>query len=156
MFILNKETKVIQECTNKDAIKCCKKDSEHYEVAATKKELLELTDSEPQKEPQKTEAGEEIPGENQKNGSEDTQEPHGGKKEEEPGREDGAATGDGKENWEEAGGTKEDWQSLPDDEKEKALNDKKVEQLREIAKAMKIPGYGNMNKGTLVAMIMNH
>ncbi len=145
MFILNKKTKVIQECTNKDAIKCCKKDPEHYEVAATKEELLKVTASEPQKEPKKNEAeGNTV--ENQKNGSEGNQEPQGGKKENDTGKKD----------VEGAGGSKEDWQDLPDDEKEKALNDKKVEQLREIAKDMKIPGYGNMNKGTLVAMIMNH
>lgn len=155
MFILNKKTKVIQECTNKDAIKCCKKDPEHYEVAATKEELLKVTAYEPQKEHKKTETGENT-GENQKNASEGTQEPQGGEKEKDTGRKDGEGAGDGKENGEGAGGSKEDWQDLPDDEKEKALNDKKAERLREIAKTMKIPGYGNMNKGTLVAMIMNH
>ena len=42
------------------------------------------------------------------------------------------------------------------DERLAELNGKKVAELREIAKGMGIQGYANMNKDTLVAMIMNH
>lgn len=40
MFILNKKTKVIQECRNADVIKICKKDVDTYQVAE-KLEALE-------------------------------------------------------------------------------------------------------------------
>lgn len=52
---------------------------------------------------------------------------------------------------------KYDWQELPSEkEKKAALSKLKVEELREIAKEMKIQGYNNMNKDTLVATILNH
>lgn len=52
---------------------------------------------------------------------------------------------------------KYDWQELPaEKEKKAALSKLKVEELREIAKEMKIQGYNNMNKDTLVATILNH
>lgn len=52
---------------------------------------------------------------------------------------------------------KYDWQKLPSEkEKKAALSKLKVEELREIAKEMKIQGYNNMNKDTLVATILNH
>lgn len=54
-------------------------------------------------------------------------------------------------------GKKYDWQELPSEkEKKAALSKLKVEELREIAKEMKIQGYNNMNKDTLVATILNH
>lgn len=49
------------------------------------------------------------------------------------------------------------WQELSSEkEKKAALSKLKVEELREIAKEMKIQGYNNMNKDTLVATILNH
>lgn len=52
---------------------------------------------------------------------------------------------------------KYDWQELSSEkEKKAALSKLKVEELREIAKEMKIQGYNNMNKDTLVATILNH
>lgn len=52
---------------------------------------------------------------------------------------------------------KYDWQKLSSEkEKKAALSKLKVEELREIAKEMKIQGYNNMNKDTLVATILNH
>ena len=39
---------------------------------------------------------------------------------------------------------------------EAALQAMNVATLREMAKSKGIQGYGNMNKGTLVAMILNH
>lgn len=52
---------------------------------------------------------------------------------------------------------KYDWQELSSEKEKKAVLSKlKVEELREIAKEMKIQGYNNMNKDTLVATILNH
>ena len=52
---------------------------------------------------------------------------------------------------------KYDWQELSSEkEKKAALSKLKAEELREIAKEMKIQGYNNMNKDTLVATILNH
>lgn len=52
---------------------------------------------------------------------------------------------------------KYDWQELSSEkEKKAALSKLKVEELREIAKEMKIQGHNNMNKDTLVATILNH
>ena len=52
---------------------------------------------------------------------------------------------------------KYDWQELSSEkEKKAALSKLKVEELREIAKEMKIQGYNNMNKDTIVATILNH
>lgn len=52
---------------------------------------------------------------------------------------------------------KYDWQELSSEkEKKAALSKLKVEELRKIAKEMKIQGYNNMNKDTLVATILNH
>lgn len=39
MFILNKKTKMIQECHNKDVIKICQKDTAVYQVAAVREAL---------------------------------------------------------------------------------------------------------------------
>ena len=39
MFILNKKNGNIQECHNADAIKVCRKDTDHYAVAAAMEEL---------------------------------------------------------------------------------------------------------------------
>ena len=52
---------------------------------------------------------------------------------------------------------KYDWQELPSEKEKKAsLSKLTVEELREFAKEMKIQGYNNMNKDTLVATILNH
>lgn len=48
------------------------------------------------------------------------------------------------------------WKELPEAEMQAALEAKKVDELRKIAKNEGIQGYANMNKDTLVAMIMNH
>ena len=37
MYIKNKKTGLIQECRNKDVIRMCQKDVEHYEVMEDKK-----------------------------------------------------------------------------------------------------------------------
>lgn len=152
MFILNKTTKTIQECHNQDAIKACKKDADHYAVAETREELLapakepekapEENTGKPSQEPQnKPEEGKggETPKEEQKNAPEGTQGAQGGTSE--GGQQDG---------------TNEDPLNTAGDERLAELNAKKVAELREIAKAAGIQGYANMNKDTLIAMIMNH
>ena len=48
------------------------------------------------------------------------------------------------------------WKELPEAEMQAALEAKKVDELRKIAKNEGIQGYANMNKDTLVATIMNH
>ena len=48
MFILNKKTGNIQECHNADAINVCRKDADHYSVAATREELEGKAANKPQ------------------------------------------------------------------------------------------------------------
>lgn len=131
MFILNKKSKVIQECHNKDVIKVCMKDTNNYAVASTRAEL-EGTE-EPQREPEANMVEENII-EEQENASE-------------------SLSVSEESNSDEA---KEGWKALPEDEKLAALEAKKVDDLRKIAKEEGIQGYSNMSKDTLVAMIMNH
>ncbi|PPK80623.1 Rho termination factor-like protein [Lacrimispora xylanisolvens] len=50
MFIRNKKSKLIQECSNKDVIKICLKDVENYEVTEVNPE--EFTNSEKVPEPE--------------------------------------------------------------------------------------------------------
>ena len=47
-------------------------------------------------------------------------------------------------------------EQLSEEEQIKKLETMKVSELREIAKTKGIQGYANMNKDTIVAMIMNH
>ena len=56
MFILNKKNGSIQECHNADAIKVCRKDTDHYAVAATMEELEGKAANKPQDGPKKPEA----------------------------------------------------------------------------------------------------
>lgn len=134
MFILNKKTGTVQECHNNDAIKVCRKDTDNYTVSEKREELLKEHAEEPKKEPEKEEAG---------NSSPDTKKDDSGAAE---GAQDGE-NGEGKGQQESEGGA---------ELTEEALNAMKVEDLRAIAKEKKIQGYGNMNKQTLVAMILNH
>ena len=148
MFILNKNSKQIQECHNSDAIKACAKDTKNYAVADTKEKLAEVAAEMAQILAEKGAVEENI-NEKQKEGSEGIQEgqnntPEGKQVEENAEGNDQQAAGQG------------DWKKLPEEEKLAALEVKKVDELRKIAKAEGIQGYGNMNKDTLVAMIMNH
>ena len=165
MFILNKKTGNIQECHNADAIKVCRKDTDHYAVAATKEELEGKAANKPQNGPEKTEAGENTNtpekaapegAEGLREGKEEQQET-GGTAEGGEGQQEGTGEGSGKP--EEGAGeekTGNDPLNGAGDERLAELNGKKVAELREIAKGMGIQGYANMNKDTLVAMIMNH
>lgn len=128
MFILNRMSNMITECTHPDVIEVCRKDAKHYAVAKTKEELLG-NHQEPQEEPEKVE-GEELEPEGKEN------EPEGTEK----------ATEGNAMNAPEAAG------ELTEEE----LTAKTVKDLREIAKDAGIQGYANMNKETLVQMILNH
>lgn len=134
MFILNKNTNVIQECVNRDVIKVCEKDAKNYAVAATKEELMNGISQEPQEEPEKA-----LDEEEQEKAPEGIQ---GGQDEDSEGDSEGES--------------QDDWKNLNEEEKVAALEAKKVSDLRTIAKAEGIQGYANMNKDTLIAMIMNH
>ena len=145
MFILNKKTKVIQECHNADVIKVCRKDANNYTVAATRAELEGKGSQEPQEQPENSKA-EENTNEEPKAAPEGKSEAQGGNSEE----------GKAPEGENEAAAGGKEWKNLSEEEKVAALEAMKVEELRKIAKEEGIQGYSNMNKDTLVAMIMNH
>ena len=150
MFILNKKNGNIQECHNADAIKVCRKDTEHYSVAATVEELEGKAANKPQEEPKKPQAGENTK-EPEKAAPEAAEKATAGN--------EGQQAGTGQEpdaGAEKSGQGGEDPLNGAGDERLAELNGKKVAELREIAKGMGIQGYANMNKDTLVAMIMNH
>ena len=153
MFILNKKTGNIQECHNADAGKACRKDADRYLVAATREELEGKAANKPQEGLRKSEAGENTK-EPEKAAPEAAEKATEGKEEKQ-------AAGTGEEKQAGAGEEKtgqggEDPLNGAGDERLAELNGKKVAELREIAKGMGIQGYANMNKDTLVAMIMNH
>lgn len=137
MFILNKKSGMITECNNADVIKTCKKDA-NYEV---KENREDFEAQEPQKEPEKVTPKETIT-EEKKTSPEEAEEPKEGEND---------GTSQEGETEEEP---KEDEQ--PEGDEEEQLRTKTVAVLRVIAKEKGIQGYANMNKDTLVAMIMNH
>lgn len=161
MFILNKKTGNIQECHNADAVKACRKDADRYLVAATREELEGKAANKPQEGLRKSEAGENTK-ETEKAAPEAAEKATEGKEEKQAaGTGDGEKAGAGEEKQAGAGEEKtgqggEDPLNGAGDERFAELNGKKVAELREIAKGMGIQGYANMNKDTLVAMIMNH
>ena len=161
MFILNKKTGNIQECHNADAVKACRKDADRYLVAATREELEGKAANKPQEGLRKSEAGENTK-EPEKAAPEAAEKATEGKEEKQAaGTGDGEKAGTGEEKQAGAGEEKtgqggEDPLNGEGDERLAELNGKKVAELREIAKGMGIQGYANMNKDTLVAMIMNH
>lgn len=161
MFILNKKTGNIQECHNADAVKACRKDADRYLVAATREELEGKAENKPQEGLKKSEAGENTK-EPEKAAPEAAEKATEGKEEKQAaGTGDGEKAGTGEEKQAGAGEEKtgqggEDPLNGAGDERLAELNGKKVAELREIAKGMGIQGYANMNKDTLVAMIMNH
>lgn len=127
MFILNKETGMIQECRNKDAINSCQKDTEHFVVAETLDKLV---------------VGRyHIKPPEEKNGENDKEEKNVPENKKEPQREEKEVNS---------------IEQLSEEEQIKKLETMKVSELREVAKTKGIQGYANMNKDTIVAMIMNH
>lgn len=161
MFIYNKKNGNIQECNNADAIKVCRKDTDHYLVAATREELEGKAANKPQEEPKKPEAGENTkePEKAAPEGAEKLTEGNGEQQAAGGNAEGGEKQQEGSGKPEEGAGeekTGNDPLNGAGDERLAELNGKKVAELREIAKGMGIRGYANMNKDTLVAMIMNH
>lgn len=159
MFILNRNNMQIQECHNSDVIKVCTKDTKNYAVAATKEEL-ETAAGMAQKQPETNKAEENING-GQKTDPDGTQGDQGGNPEGTEGTNQQQGTNENgqnndHENAQQQNDQGDEWKNLPEEEKLAALEAKKVDELRKIAKAEGIQGYGNMTKGTLVAMIMNH
>lgn len=156
MFILNRNNMQIQECHNSDVIKVCTKDTKNYAVAATKEEL-ETAAGMAQKQPETNEAEENING-GQKTDPEGTQGGQGGNPEGTNQQQGTNENGQGNdpEEAQQQNDQGDEWKNLPEEEKLAALEAKKVDELRKIAKAEGIQGYGNMTKDTLVAMIMNH
>lgn len=155
MFILNKNNQQIQECHNSDVIKVCTKDTKNYAVAATKEELAAVAAGMAQNQPEMKQDEENINKE-QKTDPEGTQAGQGTNPEGQQAAGNAPAGNQGTDpegTQQEADNT---WKTLPEEEKLAALEAKKVDELRKIAKAEGIQGYGNMNKDTLVAMIMNH
>ena len=155
MFILNKNNQQIQECHNSDVIKVCTKDTKNYAVAATKEELAAVAAGMAQNQPEMKQ-GEENINKEQKTDPEGTQAGQGINLEGQQAAGNAPAGNQGTDpegTQQEADNT---WKTLPEEEKLAALESKKVDELRKIAKAEGIQGYGNMNKDTLVAMIMNH
>jgi len=140
MFILNKKTGTVQECHNNDAIKACRKDADNYAVAERREDLVKKPAEEPKNEPKKEEVANSSP-ETEKADPE-------------------AAEGAQKEDKEEDGGQQEEGKQAAGegtgDLTEAALQEMTVATLRDMAKGKGIQGYGNMNKGTLIAMILNH
>lgn len=161
MFILNKKTGNIQECHNADAVKACRKDADRYLVAATREELEGKAANKPQEEPKKPEAGENTkePEKAAPEGAEKLTEGNGEQQAAGGNAEGGEKQQEGSGKPEEGAGeekTGNDPLNGAGDERLAELNGKKVAELRGIAKGMGIQGYANMNKDTLVAMIMNH
>lgn len=148
MFILNKKTGTVQECHNNDAIKACRKDADNYAVSERREDLEKKPAEKPQKGPEKSEAGNSSPDtEKADSGApEGAQEGKNGEGEGQQAAGEGQAAEEGKQAAGEGTGE-------PDEAALQAMN---VATLREMAKSKGIQGYGNMNKGTLVAMILNH
>lgn len=145
MFILNKKTGTVQECHNNDAIKACRKDAENYAVSERCEDLVQK----PAEEPKKEEVG---------NSSPDTTKADSGAAEGAQNGENGEgegqqAAGEGQQAADEGKQVAGEGAGELDEAALQAMN---VATLREMAKSKGIQGYGNMNKGTLVAMILNH
>ena len=148
MFILNKKTGTLQECHNNDAIKACRKDADNYAVSERREDLEKKPAEKPQKGPEKSEAGNSSPDTEKADSgaAEGAQNGENGEGEGQQAAGEGQAAEEGKQAAGEGTGE-------PDEAALQAMN---VATLREMAKSKGIQGYGNMNKGTLVAMILNH
>lgn len=133
MFVMNKKTGMVQECHNNDAIKACMKDTEHYAVAERREDM----------EKESGERAAEKPGKKTKSGKTDNK-PDAKRTAHDDGQ--GAEDAAGADQKPEDGVT-------PDEE---SLNAMTEDELRTVAKDKGIQGYANMNRETLIAMILNH
>lgn len=131
MWIRNKVTNTLQEIHNADVIKICKKEPEKYELS------------------------EEYPGDNEevkaaeKKAEEEAEK--AAKEAEAKAKAEGAAKKVEEEAAQAAGGEGAGNDATPEDYANKKIND-----LRKIAKEKGIQGYNNMDKATLVAVIQAH
>lgn len=136
MFVLNRKTGSIQECHNMDAIKSCRKDMETYSVAERREDLTAGGSQRPSKEPEKEKAEKYAAGAA------------------------GAAPGPATEDRNGNGGQPVPAEGNKTDEVDRLDKGKLAgmdwQELRETAKELGIPGYMNMNRETLTAMILNH
>lgn len=141
MWIRNKVTNTLQEIHNADVIKICKKEPEKYELseeypgdneevkAAAQAAAEKKAEEEAEKAAKEAEAKAKAEGAAKKVEEEAAQE-----------AEKAAAGGEGAGN-----------DATPEDYANKKIND-----LRKIAKEKGIQGYNNMDKATLVAVIQAH
>lgn len=136
MFVLNKKTGIVQECHNNDAIKACRKDTETYAVAERKENLMAGGVQKARKTSKKEKADKK----------------HAKTEKAAPEATAGYGNGGGGQQ-EPAGENLEDETAGFDEEK---LAEMDLQALRETAKELGIAGYTNMNKDTLIAMILNH
>lgn len=136
MFILNKKTRTVQECHNNDAIKACRKDTETYAVAERWEDLMS-GGVQKDRETSKKEKADIITAGTEKTAPEASAE---------------GENGDGRQQ-ESEGENLEDSTAGLDEEK---LAEMDLQALRKTAKELGIAGYTNMNKDTLIAMILNH
>lgn len=136
MFVLNKKTGNVQECHNNDAIKACMKDTETYAVAE-QQEDLRSGGVQKNRKTSKKEKADKITA-----GTERTA----------PEASAGSEDGDGGQQVSDGENSEDETAGL-DEEK---LAEMDLQALRETAKELGIAGYTNMNKDTLIAMILNH
>lgn len=142
MFVLNKKTQNVQECHNMDAIKACMKDAETYAVAEKLEDLVEGSD--PKVKEEKTKRSTEK----DKKTNKSAQKPAKTVKKTTVGDENGEG---GKQVPDKENG--EDGANGPD---EVELTGMELADLRKKAEELGISGCDNMNRETLVAMILNH
>ncbi len=133
MYVLNKKTGNVQECHNMDAIKSCRKDTETYSVAERQEDLAAEGVQKPKRAPKKEKTDKsaiEAKGDVSEADMSDNGGQYGSDEEKQ-----------------------EDKAAAPDEEQ---LAEMYLPALREKAKELGITGYSNMNKDTLIAMILNH
>lgn len=133
MYVLNKKTGNVQECHNMDAIKSCRKDTETYSVAERPEDLAAEG---VQKTKRASGKGKTDKSATEKKGADSEADMS----------DNGGQRGSDKEK-------QEDKAAAPDKEQ---LSEMDLQTLEEKAKELGIPGYSNMNKDTLIAMILNH
>lgn len=132
MFVLNKKTGNVQECHNMDAIKACRKDPETYTVSEKQEDLAAGGGQGAKKTLKKEKSSKAV-----KNVTKETTEDENG---------DGRQQEPDEENL-------EDGSDGLDEEKLAGMD---LSALMKMAEELGISGCDNMNKETLVAMILNH
>jgi hypothetical protein len=135
MWIRNKVTNTLQEIHNADVIKICKKEPEKYELSEEYP-----GDNEEVKAAAQAAAEKKAEEEAEKAAKEAKAKAEGAAKKVEEEAAQAAAGGEGAGN-----------DATPEDYANKKIND-----LRKIAKEKGIQGYNNMDKATLVAVIQAH